>query len=439
MIAGDTIAAISSAVGASARMIVRMSGPEAHRIAREIVAEEMGSPSVGFATIRFAELEFRGWVYSFASPRSYTGEDSVEFHIPGNPLLAKLLIAELLRLGAREAEPGEFTARAYFNGRMDLAQAEGVAATISAASDAELRAGRKLLGGELAKRLEPAMSELADLLALIEAGIDFSEEDISFISSTELQKRVDRIDATLANLLADSVRFERLHHIPQFVLVGRPNAGKSTLLNALAGEDRAIVSPIAGTTRDALSAQINLSRGMIQLIDVAGLETEDAASIAGQSAAAQIAQQMQQRAIQMMQKADRVILVRDCTDDQPNPSLPRDPDLIVFTKADLGNDSRDHLCVSAVSGLNLDQLRMQLDSLAFGKSADASLAINARHVQLICDAQASLTAAREAMDAGLEMVALELREALNLLGGILGQISPDDVLGRVFSSFCIGK
>jgi tRNA modification GTPase len=420
-------------------MIVRMSGPKAHRIARAIVAEEMSAPSVCFAAIRFAELEFRGWAYSFASPRSYTGEDSVEFHIPGNPLLAKLLIAELLRLGAREAQPGEFTARAYFNGRMDLAQAEGVAATISAASDAELRAGRRLLNGELAKRLEPAMTELADLLALIEAGIDFSEEDISFISSTELQQRVDRIDGSLSNLLADSVRFERLHHMPQMVLVGRPNAGKSTLLNALAGENRAIVSPIAGTTRDALSAQINLSRGIIQLIDVAGLETENPESSAVQSPAAQIAQQMQQRAIQMIQTADRVVLVRDCMDDRPKPPLPREPDLVVFTKGDLANHPSSKLCVSALTGSNVDDLRLRLDALAFGKFADASLAINARHVQLINDARNALFAARQSADAGFEMIALELREGLNLLGGILGQISPDDVLGRVFSSFCVGK
>jgi tRNA modification GTPase len=395
----------------------------------------MAPPSVCFATIRFGDLEFRGWVYLSASPRSYTGEDSVEFHIPGNPLLAKMLIGELLRRGARDAEAGEFTARAYFNGRMDLAQAEGVAATISAASEAELRAGRRLLGGELAKRLEPAMSELANLLALIEAGIDFSEEDISFISSADLRQRIDGIDGSMANLLADSVRFERLHHVPQFVLVGWPNAGKSTLLNALAGEDRAIVSPIAGTTRDALSAQINLPRGVVQLVDVAGLENVSS----GQSAAEQIAQQMQQRAIQMIQTADRVILVRDCMDDRRNPPLPRETDLIVFTKADLGSDRRDQLWVSALRGFNLDQLRIQLDLLAFGKSADASLAINARHVQLLSEARISMSAAKEVMDVGLEMVALELREALNLLGGVLGQISPDDVLGRVFSSFCIGK
>jgi tRNA modification GTPase len=141
----------------------------------------------------------------------------------------------------------------------------------------------------------------------------------------------------------------------------------------------------------------------------------------------------------MIENADRVILIRDCTDDRPDPSLPRQPDLIVLTKADLRSDPSGALCVSARNNVHLEELRQQLDLLAFGKSADASLAINARHVQLITDARASLTTAMQAADSGLEMIALELREALNSVGGILGQISPDDVLGRVFSTFCIGK
>src|SRR5207248_1484978 len=270
------------------------------------------------------DFEFSSWIYVFRAPHSYTGEDTIEFHIPGNPLLARMLLDELIKLGARRADPGEFTARAYFNGRLDLSQAEGVAATIAASSDAELRAARQLLADELARRVKPALDSLADALALIEVGIDFSEEEVEFISGDEIRARLDLIDRTLDDLLRDSARLERLHHTPQFVLVGRPNAGKSTLLNALAGEHRAVVSPHAGTTRDALCADVTLARGIIQMIDVAGID-QPADPVDS------IATQMQSRAHATIESADRVILIQDCLDDSTKPSLARAPDLVVIT------------------------------------------------------------------------------------------------------------
>ncbi|HEY2585494.1 MAG TPA: GTPase, partial [Tepidisphaeraceae bacterium] len=304
MISGDTIAAISSAVGPAARVIVRASGGQTLELARLLGAPDEASASTAtLCTLSFAGLTVRAWVYLFRSPRSYTGEDLVEFHLPGSPVLARMLLDELLRAGARSADPGEFTARAYFNGRIDLTAAEGVAATIAATGERELAAARQLLAGELARRLAPVMDLLADTLALLEIGIDFSEEDVTFLSSEQVRERVGRADAMLATLLSESARFERLAHEPQVVLVGRPNAGKSTLLNALAGHERAVVSPVAGTTRDVLSAEVVLGRGTVHVVDVAGLGEEHA------PADEEIQHKMRVHALRAVESADVVVLV----------------------------------------------------------------------------------------------------------------------------------
>jgi tRNA modification GTPase len=440
MHSGDTIVAISSAVGAAGRMIVRMSGDDAFEIAGAI-AETLPPPGEArLCRLEFAALNTPGWVYRFAHPRSYSGEDSVEFHIAGNPLLARLLLDTLIGAGARPAEPGEFTARAYFNGRLDLSEAEGVGAIIAAGNQQELRAARQLLAGELSRRLRPVMDSLAQTLALVEVGIDFSEEDVSFLDGEALVRRVGDLDSSLRELVEQSARFEQLAHEPAAVLVGRPNAGKSTLLNALAGQDRAIVSPIAGTTRDALSAELRLAHGLIRLIDAAGLEES-----AGEDS---IARQMAAQSLQAIEAADLVLLARDVTDPSPAPKLPRPPDLIIYTKIDLADPpDGGGIAVSAAKGINLDSLRDRLDALAFGSGGSSpALALNARHMGAIAAARSALARAGALAQAraaeahaGAEVIALELREALDALGQVLGQVSPDQMLGRVFSSFCIGK
>ncbi|HMB95249.1 MAG TPA: tRNA uridine-5-carboxymethylaminomethyl(34) synthesis GTPase MnmE [Tepidisphaeraceae bacterium] len=426
----DTIAAISSAVGASARMIVRASGPLAREIHQHLTSEsQFIAAAAKRGRICFSDLAFPAQIYTFASPQSATGEDVVEFHVPGNPLLARLLLEELIRRGARQAEPGEFTARAYFNGRIDLTAAEGVAATISAQNQQQLHAARQLMSGELAHRLRPMLDALVETLALVEAGIDFSEEDISFLTKTQIAQRLTQVDASLTKLISQSARFERLSHEPRVVLVGRPNAGKSTLLNALCGYDRAVVSPHAGTTRDAIWAQVDLPRGAVRMIDVAGLD----------ASSDEISQAMQQHARRAIEEADIVVLVRDCTDDRPPIDLPRKPNLHIASKSDLKQTNlADELPVSAMNGTNLDRLRNHLDDLAFGQSTTgATLALNARHLQSIEQARDSL--ARAQQTAAPEILAMELREALNSLGQVLGIVTPDDVLGKVFATFCIGK
>lgn len=429
MQSGDTIVAISSAVGAAPRMIVRMSGPDAIRIASKVVDH---FPDLGASPVR---LRFRNaisipaTVYRFDAPHSVTAEHVIEVHLPGNVWIVRQLIDELMTHGARQAEPGEFTARAFFNGRIDLTEAEGVAAIVSARSEAELNAARQLMSGELARRLQLPMDELADTLALVEAGIDFSDEPVSFLSESDAVMRLDSIASALRLLLEHSPRFERISHEPRVVLAGRPNAGKSTLLNALAGFDRAVVSPVAGTTRDAIGAVVHLRRGLVRVIDVAGLEsqTNDA-----------LEQQMQNASKRAIEQADIIVRLIDPSDPE-RPAL--DAHLTVLTKADLeAVQALDGLRVSARTGFGMPELRAKLDELCFGQDmADPSVALTARHVRAVEEALSAIRRARTSMRSGAEIVALELREALDQLGSIRGTISSDDVLGRVFARFCIGK
>src|SRR4051812_19709470 len=324
-------------------MIVRVSGAGALGIVGRFVALEGPEAGSAFRTpLAFGGLSVPAWVYVFHAPRSYTGEDSVELHVPGNPVLARLLLDELTRAGARQAEPGEFTARAYFNGRLDLIEAEGVAATISAAGEQELTAARALLAGELARRLRGPMDAVAETLALVEVGIDFSDEDVSFLPAADAAARIGGAAEALARLLAESARFERLAHEPRFVLIGRPNAGKSTLLNALAGRERAVTSPIAGTTRDTLSDEVVLPRGVVRITDAAGLEelpggvTSDGVAYNPET---DIAGQMRRQALRAVDEADHIVLVRDAIDPLPAVQLPRQPALTVITKADLQREA----------------------------------------------------------------------------------------------------
>jgi tRNA modification GTPase len=445
MTTGDTIAAFSSVVAPGARIILRVSGPQSHDFAHSICPDFKPNPSSAVRQfLRFADFQFPAWIYTFRSPHSYTGEDLVEFHMPGNPVLAQMLLAELLRRGARLAEAGEFTARAYFAGKLDLTEAEGVAATIAASNEQELQAARQLLAGELARRLKPLMDLIAETLALVEVGIDFSEEDVTFLPVDEIRRRVEEVDNALDTLLDQSTRFERLAHEPRIVLVGRPNAGKSTLINALCGHARSIVSDISGTTRDVLSAPVELPHGRAILVDIAGLdETSDVTD--------DIARLMREHALRAIESAEHIVLVRDSSDLQPPPAISLAIDLTVWTKSDVAatpassfsvrGDAGVATTVSAHSGAGMHQLRDALDRIAFGSdSTGVSLALNRRHVAAIEEARSALSRTGDHIGSNsAELIALELRECLDALGWVLGSISPDDLLGKIFSRFCIGK
>lgn len=428
-------------------MIVRVSGDQAIPLLQELTEKaptRAGAYRLALRcppTLFEANLTFPAWVYVFCSPRSYTGQDLLELHLPGNPLLVQAVVEDLIRRGARPAEAGEFTFRAYIHGRLDLTQAEGVALTIHAANESELRAARQLMSGELARRLARPMDHLTESLALLEAGIDFVEEEVSFISPQELSQRIDQIRHEIEQLLHSTARTERITHEPRFVLVGKPNAGKSSLLNALARTERAVISPVAGTTRDAISVRVALDRGMVSVTDVAGLEpvTHDPHGIQAQ---------MQEQAWRTILQADFVVHVRDATSTDPPVQLPRRPDLYVVNKIDLnphpatGVDvSVPTVLVSARTGENLHELERMMSDLAFGRTeAGATLSLSARHVTALEEGCSALDQAKTSLSAGaVELVAQDLRVALEALGRILGQVTPDDLLGRIFSSFCIGK
>ncbi len=418
-------------------MIARISGPASESILKSLCPGISCKPQACRTQLQFARLRCWAWVYVFRAPASYSGQDMVEFHLPGNPILARMLLDELFSRGVRLAEAGEFTARAYFSGKMDLTAAEGVAATIAAGNARELSAARQLLAGELARRLRPIMDSLAQTLALVEVGIDFSEDEVAVLPCDQRRQRVEAADLALRQLHDESARFEQLVHEPAIALIGRPNAGKSTLMNGLIGRARSIVSPVAGTTRDVLTAQLDLAEGAVQLVDVAGID--HGASSDG------IEHRARQRALRAVESADHVLFVRDVTDRRPPLQLPRPADLVVLTKADLLDEpvsvGDDEILVSARRGTGMDELKRSLGNLAFGSAAPGSrLVLNARHL-------AALSAARSALaeilrlpdDAGAEVIATELRESLDDLGGVVGIVTPDDVLSRIFSSFCIGK
>lgn len=413
----DTIIAVSSASGHAPRMIVRLSGSRSWELLNSL------GPSVE-AGVHDARLHLDGLAIparclAFRGPTSATGEDVVELHLPGNPHLARRVLAACLKGGARLAEPGEFTARAFFHGKLSLDAAEGVGVAVGASNAAELSAARQLMAGALADRLRPSMDLLLETLALVEVGIDFSDEDVTFLDEADLRRRWEQVVEDLRRLLADAPRLERLSHTPTIVLAGPPNAGKSTLLNALAGIHRAVISPMAGTTRDVLTVRVALESGDVELCDVAGLDDRRGV----------IEDQMRAHAEAAVRTADVLVEVSDHPEGRRG-LLPREPDLRVVTKHDLHG-----VGVSAQTGHGLAELRDELDRLAFGTER-ATLALNIRHRSEVESAVAALESADLRTP---ELLAADLRRALDHLGAVLGKVTPDDVLGQIFGRFCIGK
>lgn len=407
-------------------------------------------------------------ILTFPGPRSSTGEDTVELLLPGNPHVLERVTDELMhglrRLGhpARRAGPGEFTARAYLNGRLDLVQAEGVAMAISAGSDAELRAARLLLAGSFGAVVDAWAGRVAEVLARVEAGIDFvDQEDVVAISCGEILLQCQALRADVAGHLAGDLGREARSRQPRVVLAGAPNAGKSTLFNALLGRERTIASPVSGTTRDAIVEPLALQtpggRREIHLVDLPGLDT-DAGDGLGPDAPSVVDAAMRRVALAALESCDLVLRCRSIETpgwDSAGAAFTtgRAPLLEVVTKIDRVDGARvetDGIATSAVTGEGIDLLRR-----CIAERLEVAPAPMAAEMSALSDrAKAAIRAAATALDeviqtasdepahaapAAPEVVAAGLRTALDRLGEIRGRVDPDEVLGMVFSRFCIGK
>jgi tRNA modification GTPase len=382
------------------------------------------------------------------APRSFTAEDVVEIQSHGGALVLGMVCTVCIESGARMAEPGEFTKRAFLNGRLDLSQAEAVLDTIRATSSAGLIIAQRQLRGELAREVEQARASLLNVLAHVEAGIDFVDEDISFLQRDELRRIVREAFGVVQMLEATAQEGRILREGARVVILGRPNVGKSSLLNRLLREERAIVTSIPGTTRDVIEESIDLDGVLIRLIDTAGLrDTDDIVEREGIK---------RTRAAQ--DEADLLLVVLDGTvpltsDDRDLLNLVRDrKHVVVLNKADLADATEkdtalaDHLMfnISAKTGLGIETLksalRAQLVSGGF-ESAENVIITNMRHRDALRRASESLSQALESVQCGMpgELVSIDVRAAADALGEITGAITTDEILGQIFSQFCIGK
>jgi tRNA modification GTPase len=450
----DTIAAIASPPGGAARGIVRVSGPGAIEcVAARFVADdgrslsELRSPSI--VAGQFDVGGYCGQVptllYVWPTKRSYTRQVSVELHLPGSSPILDAALATLVRHGARVARPGEFTLRAFLAGRMDLTQAEAVLGVIDAESTTQLQTALHQLSGGLATPLQRLRSDLLDLLAHLEAGLDFVEEDIEFISQTDLCQQLAAAARQVAALAEQMQSRGQSREEPRIVLIGHPNAGKSSLLNALAGESAAIVSAVAGTTRDYVTRTISIEGIDCSLIDTAGVDQAAEASI--EAAAQDVARGQRQQ-------ADVVVLCLDATaprTEWENSQLAEDRDnlIIAWTKIDRASPSMskdlhgEAIATSSVTGQGLDLLKREIADRLQRQRGETHVVAGtaARCRESLQLAAEALRRAEEAAaaQAGEELVAAEVRGALDDLGRVVGAIYTDDVLDRIFSRFCIGK
>ncbi|MBS0556045.1 MAG: tRNA uridine-5-carboxymethylaminomethyl(34) synthesis GTPase MnmE [Proteobacteria bacterium] len=448
MAGSDTIAAIATAPGAGGVGIVRVTGPGARAIAKALTGAMPKPRKVYFCALRDGDdtILDRGLAVFFAAPKSFTGEDVLELHAHGSPVVLNLLLRRVCELGARQARPGEFSERAFLNGKLDLAQAEAVADLIAAGSEAAARAALRSLEGDFSRAVQALFEALTNLRAWLEAALDFPEEEIDFLSAPQLADGLQRLQAQLDDLLAATRRGVRLRDGLHAVIAGRPNAGKSSLLNALAQSDRAIVTDIPGTTRDVLRESVELDGVAVTLADTAGLrESADVVESEGM-----------RRARAELRRADVAILVAESVHlavdmallDATAAGATR---LVVHNKIDLsaeaarrelGKSGEIHIWLSARTGAGLDLLREELKRLAgHGEErAQGAFSARTRHVQALQDVAAHLAAARQHLEHRTgELAAEELRQAQHALGEITGKFSSDDLLGRIFSTFCIGK
>jgi tRNA modification GTPase len=451
----DTIAAISTPPGRGGIGIVRLSGPQATSIAVQLVrlnqplepgrarlADVLDSTANGAEGARIDEA----LVTFFAAPNSYTSEDIVEVAAHGSPVVLELLLRRALDKGARLAEPGEFTQRAFLSGRLDLTQAEAVRDLIEAQTLTQARLAASQMGGALSHRVAPIKQALVELIALLEAGIDFAEDDVDVAPQAEISTRIDGIVPPLAALEASFARGRIIHDGLTLAIVGRPNAGKSSLFNRLVERDRAIVTATPGTTRDTVSERISLDGIPLELVDTAGLrESLEEAEQLGI-----------RRSREALADAALVLIVLDATqplNDEEHRLLEAvqgRPALVAINKSDLSQTAKSSnemagisaLPTSALTGEGIPALRERILALATGGAAsEPGMLTSLRHHQAVTTALSALADATQANANSIphEMILLDLYRALWALDSLTGQTTSDDILNLIFSTFCIGK
>jgi tRNA modification GTPase len=441
----DTIAAVATANGAGGIGIVRLSGPDSRAIAEAICGQPLAPRRAHYATFRdrAGDTIDDGIALYFAAPASYTGEDVVELQAHGSPALLQQLLARCCELGARMARAGEYSERAFRNGKLDLAQAEAVADLIAAGDVRAARAARRALDGEFSRRVDALAAQLLALRVQVEALIDFSDEPLETSDASQLRAQLAGIRDALRGLFAAAQRGQKLRDGLHAVIVGPPNVGKSSLLNALAGSDRAIVTDIAGTTRDLLREVVRSDGVELTLVDTAGLRE------GGDT----IEREGMRRARAEVARADLVLVMLDARDPDAGRRAVADaiadgpPRLWLHNKADLVADDAsppgaDALLVSVRTGLGLDALHARLRQAVQGdsESGAGTFTARARQVDALRRAGVDLEAAADALERdALDLAAEALRCAHDALGEITGRVVPDALLGHIFSTFCIGK
>jgi tRNA modification GTPase len=445
----DTIAAIATPPGQGGVGIVRLSGPDTPAIARQLLRH---LPAARHAEIHpfidaDGSLIDTGLVLYFEAPASFTGEHVLELQGHGGPVVMDCLMHRVLSLGARPARPGEFSERAFLNNKLDLAQAEAIADLVESATTAAARAAVRSLQGEFSSRVYALVELLTRLRMFVEAAIDFPEEEIDFLSEATVTQMLSEIHSAFDDLRARARQGQLLRDGMTLVIAGRPNAGKSSLLNALSGRDAAIVTEIPGTTRDVLREHIQIDGLPLHIIDTAGLhDSDDPVEQAGM-----------QRTRLALEQADRVLLVVDdqtgfaAADTAILDELPTGvPHTRVFNKIDLSGraagltetDGVLSIALSIHSGAGMDVLRQHLkQSVGYSDHTEGGFTARRRHVDALRRAYSHVETGQQQLEqqrAG-ELLAEELRQAQQVLGEITGDVSSDDLLGRIFSSFCIGK
>lgn len=437
------IAAIATAPGRGGIGVVRVSGPDISGIIAGLVGKTLKPRQASFAVFRDAggEALDEGIALYFQGPRSFTGEDILELQGHGGPQVLQLILERCLELGARAAEPGEFSRRAFLNDKIDLAQAESIADLIDAQSREAARSAMRSLTGAFSARIHDLVDALIHLRMLVEATLDFPEEEIDFLEKADALGKLAAIESRLAEVQMQARQGALLREGLNVVLIGQPNVGKSSLLNRLAGYDVAIVTEIAGTTRDALREAIQIEGIPLHITDTAGLrETDDPVEAMGIA-----------RTWRAVEQADVALLLIDASHgvgvDEAGilARLPAIPRLTVHNKIDLvGEADRlssggDEIWLSAKTGAGLELLRRRLLELAGWQAAGEGVFMaRRRHLEALGEAAGHLVSAHESLPA-LDIFAEELRLAQTALGAITGEFTADDLLGEIFSRFCIGK